>query len=43
MRDIKYWKKEIATMHPTEYINLLQAIQDHHSMLIISKRIVVNK
>lgn len=30
LRVIGYWKKELATMHPTEYIALLQAIREHN-------------
>lgn len=26
MKDLKYWKKEIEEMHPTEYLDLMRAI-----------------
>ena len=35
MKDVAYWKKEIEDMHPSEYIDLLQAIQDRHYMLLL--------
>ena len=33
MRGIAYWKKELMEMSELEYIDLLQAIQDHDSMV----------
>ena len=32
MKDITYWKSVIENLHPIEYINLLQAIQDRNDM-----------